>query len=392
MTALRIETCGRIDEIDAKAWDALVDANGGSVLLRHAFLRAFEESASVCTATGWQPRHLLLRADPADKNGTTAQGDLLAAIPLYAKGHSYGEFVFDWAWADAYARNGLDYYPKWLCAVPFTPVPGARLLAAPECRSLAARALVQFASASKLSSLHVLYTSAADEQALLDAGCMPRSHVQFHWFNRGWRDFDAFLMDLTQPKRKKIRAERRKVRDAGVTTRVLTGAALQPADWAFFYRCYANTYQQRGNPPYLTPAFFEAVSAQFADHCVMAIASQDGQPIAASLLWRDCVDGVHRLYGRYWGALRQVDCLHFELAYYTPLEWAIANGIGVVEGGAQGEHKLARGFEPVQTQSAHWLAHPAFADAVGKFLDREREGISGYADSLHSPFRPEVGD
>ena len=393
MRSLRIETVASIDEIDATRWDALVDASGGSVLLRHGFLRAFEQSASVCAETGWQPRHLILRAgSPAPEEAHWAEGQLIAAVPLYAKSHSYGEFVFDWAWADAYARNGLAYYPKWLCAVPFTPVPGARLLAAPDSRSIAARALVQFATASKLSSLHVLYTTASDQQALLQAGCMARTHVQFHWVNRGWADFDAFLADLTQPKRKKIRAERRKVREAGVTTRVLTGRELGPDDWAFFYRCYANTYEQRGNSPYLTPAFFAEVGVQFPDHCVMAIASRHGQPIAASLLWRDTVEGVDRLYGRYWGALQNIHCLHFELAYYAPLEWAIANGIAVVEGGAQGEHKLARGFEPVQTHSAHWLAHPAFADAVGRFLDQERMGIRSYADGLNSPFRTEVGD
>ena len=393
MTSLRIETITGIDEIDAAHWDALVDASGGSVLLRHGFLRAFERSASVCPETGWQPRHLILRADPqAPGDALAAEGRLIAAVPLYAKSHSYGEFVFDWAWAEAYARNGLQYYPKWLCAVPFTPVPGARLLAAPDNRSIAARALVQFATASRLSSLHVLYTNAADQQALLQAGCMTRTHVQFHWFNRGWADFDGFLADLTRAKRKKIRAERRKVREAGVTTRVLTGRELTPEDWAFFYRCYANTYAQRGNSPYLTPAFFLEVGEHFPDHCVMAIAYRHGQPLAASLLWRDAVDGLDRLYGRYWGALEHIDCLHFELAYYAPLEWAIANRIAVVEGGAQGDHKLARGFEPVQTQSAHWLAHPAFADAVGRFLDQEREGIRGYADGLNSPFRTEVGD
>jgi len=393
MKSLCIDTVESIDEIDATRWDALVDASGGSVLLRHGFLRAFEQSASVCAETGWQPRHIILRAgSPAPGEADEAYGQLIAAVPLYAKRHSYGEFVFDWAWADAYARNGLAYYPKWLCAVPFTPVPGARLLARPDSRAIAARALVEFAKASKLSSLHVLYTTASDQHALLQAGCMPRTHVQFHWFNRGWADFEAFLADLTQPKRKKIRAERRKVREAGVTTRVLTGRELGKDDWAFFYRCYANTYAQRGNSPYLTPAFFAEVGERFPDHCVMAIASRHDQPIAASLLWRDKVDGIDRLYGRYWGALQHIDCLHFELAYYAPLEWAIANGIAVVEGGAQGEHKLARGFEPVQTHSAHWLAHPAFADAVGRFLDQERKGIRGYADGLNSPFRTEVGD
>lgn len=393
MTSLRIETLSGIHEIDAGTWDTLVDASGGSFLLRHGFLLAFERSASVCAATGWEPRHLVIRAqrDASDVERADDQ-PLIAAIPLYAKGHSYGEFVFDWAWADAYRRNGLSYYPKWLSAVPFTPVPGARLLALPEFRRLAARGLVEYARTSQLSSLHVLYTNADDQNALLDAGCLPRRHVQFHWINRGWPDFDAFLASLVQSKRKKIRAERRKVREAGVTTRVLTGAQIGQAEWDFFYRCYANTYHQRGNPPYLTPAFFEAVGAQYSQHCVMAIADHAGHPVAASLLWLDHLGGASRLYGRYWGALERIDCLHFELAYYTPLAWAIEHGIDVVEGGAQGEHKLARGFEPVQTQSAHWLAHPAFADAIANFLDRERDHIDAYANQLNSPYRPEIGD
>jgi len=374
MSELRLQAIEQIAEIDAPLWDALVEASGGSVLSRHAFLHAFESSASVTPTTGWQPRHLLLWEDKT----------LVAAIPLYAKGHSYGEFVFDWAWADAYQRNALEYYPKWLTAIPFTPVPGARLLTTP--------ALLQWAKKSGLSSLHVLYTTPEDTEALLNAGCMRRTHTQFHWFNRSWPDFETFLTSLTQPKRKKIRAERRKVREAGITTQVRTGTQLTEEDWTVFYRCYANTYHVRGNTPYLTPAFFKTVSETLAEHCVMALAYRNAQPIAASLLWLDTVDGKRKLYGRYWGALEHVDCLHFELAYYTPLEWALANQIDVVEGGAQGEHKLARGFEPVQTQSAHWLAHPSFADAVEKFLARERAGVDQYLGSLSSPFKGEIGD
>ena len=382
MSELRLQAIEQIAEVDAHLWDALVIASGGSVLSRHAFLEAFETSSSVAPDTGWQPRHLLLWED----------NNLVAAIPLYAKGHSYGEFVFDWAWADAYQRNGLDYYPKWLTAIPFTPVPGARLLTTPPYRALAAAALLQWAKKSGLSSLHVLYTTPEDTEALLQAGCMRRTHTQFHWFNHGWPDFDTFLASLTQPKRKKIRAERRKVREAGITTQVRTGAQLTSEDWAFFYRCYANTYHVRGNTPYLTPAFFKTVGETLSEHCVIALAYRNEQPIAASLLWLDTVDGKRKLYGRYWGALEHVDCLHFELAYYTPLEWAIAHQIDIVEGGAQGEHKLARGFEPVQTQSAHWLAHPGFADAVEKFLERERAGVDNYLGSLSSPFKGEIGD
>lgn len=382
MNDLRLQAIERIADVDAAQWDALVQASGGSVLSQHAFLQAFETSASVAPETGWQARHLLLWDNDA----------LVAAIPLYAKGHSYGEFVFDWAWAEAYQRNGLEYYPKWLSAIPFTPVPGARLLCAPEYRAIAASALLQWAKKSGLSSLHVLYTTREDTEALIQAGCMRRTHTQFHWFNRNWQDFDAFLASLTQPKRKKIRAERRKVREAGVTTTVHSGTQITAEDWAFFYRCYANTYHVRGNTPYLTPAFFQAVGETLSDHCVMAIAHRNDQPIAASLLWLDTVHGQRKLYGRYWGALEHIDCLHFELAYYTPLEWAIAHDIAVVEGGAQGEHKLARGFEPVQTESVHWLAHPGFADAVERFLEKERAGVDNYLGSLTSPFRGEVGD
>ena len=383
MNAVHIEILDQISDISANIWDSLVQETGGSVLSSHAFLKAFEESASVTMKTGWQSKHLILRDDA---------GELIAAMPLYAKSHSYGEFVFDWAWADAYERNGLRYYPKWLCAIPFTPVPGARLLCAPKHRKLAARALVQWAQESKLSSLHILYTSPEEQEALCAAGCMPRTHAQFHWFNKGWDSFDDFLTSLTQSKRKKIRAERRKVKEAGITTRVLTGAEIQPSDWDFFYRCYANTYALRGNPPYLTPAFFTHIGQTLSDHCVLAFAYRNHQPIAASLLWLDTVSGQRKLYGRYWGALEHVDCLHFELAYYTPLEWAISHDIAIIEGGAQGEHKLARGFEPVQTLSAHWLAHPGFADAVEKFLEQERAGVSQYMGTLKSPFRAEIGD
>ncbi len=382
MNDLRIQTLQSIADIDAARWDALGQACGNSVLLCHAFLLAFESSGSVKPETGWQASHLLVWQEDT----------LVAAVPLYLKGHSYGEFVFDWAWAEAYERHGLKYYPKLLCAVPFTPVPGPRLLCSPAYRDVAAQALLQWARRSKLSSLHVLFATPPDQQALCEAGCMPRTHTQFHWFNPGWRHFDDFLAALTQTKRKKIRAERRKVKDAGITTQVRTGETLTDADWDFFYRCYANTYHLRGNAPYLTPEFFKAVGQQLPQHCVMALAEQHGEPIAASLLWLDQIDGKQRLYGRYWGAVQHADCLHFELAYYTPIEWAINKGIEVIEGGAQGEHKLARGFVPVVTHSAHWLAHPGFADAVDRFLEQERAGMLSYTQSLNSPFKQEIGD
>jgi len=369
-----------LSAVDAGAWDALAGPAG--MLLGHAFLHGLEHTGCVGADSGWLPRHLLLFED----DGAQPVG----AVPLYLKSHSYGEYVFDWAWADAYARHGLDYYPKWLGAVPFTPISGPRLLAGTdERRAALAQALVQAARQSGLSSLHVLFPTPADADILRDAGCMLRQGTQFHWLNAGWRDFDHFLSDLSQPKRKKIRAERRKVREAGIAVRMLAGGQIGEAHWRFFHRCYRQTYREHMSSPYLNLAFFLYLGERLTRHCVMALAERDGAPIAASLLLLDETDGRTRLYGRYWGALELVPCLHFEVAYYTPIEWAIARGVQVVEGGAQGEHKLARGFVPVRTQSAHWLAHPAFADALGHFLNRETAGVEAYEEALHAhaPFR-----
>ncbi len=315
-----------------------------------------------------------------------ADDRLAAAAPLYLKSHSYGEYVFDWAWADAYRRHGLDYYPKGLVAVPFTPVPGTRLLA----RDAAARrALVQALVAESdrlgLSSLHVLFPDDDDARALAEAGLMKRRGVQFHWTNPGWRDFDDYLAALAQPKRKKIRAERRKVLEAGVSVRVLEGSELDEADWDLFARCYRGTYAAHHSTPYLNRAFFRELARTMPEAVLMAVARRDGRGIAASLLMRD----GDAIYGRYWGALEHVPCLHFEASYYAPIEWAITRGIRRFEGGAQGEHKMARGFMPVETCSFHRLAHPAFADAVARFLEREAGGVDAYLDELdeRSPLR-----
>lgn len=380
MPDYRLETIESLAEVDARQWDQLAGPAG--CLLGHAFLSGLEATGCVGAEQGWLPRHLLMR--------DIATGALAAAMPCYLKTHSYGEYVFDWAWAEAYERHGLAYYPKWLGAVPFTPVGGARLLARDDAaRAQLARALPQLARQSGLSSMHVLFPTEADAQALAAAGFLVRTGTQFHWHNQGWPDFESFLQSLSQPKRKKIRAERRKVREAGVDVRVLAGEEIGEAQWRFFYRCYADTYRRRGQLPYLTQAFFQYLGARLARHCVLALASLDGQPIAASLLLRDTAGGRQRLYGRYWGALADVACLHFELCYYTPLQWAIEQGIDVFEGGAQGEHKLARGLLPTPTRSAHWLAYPAFADAVEDFLRHETAGMQAYMDELeeHSPYR-----
>jgi uncharacterized protein len=379
--------------IPAAAWDALLTHEPDpSPFMRHAYLSALHESGSACMDAGWQAQFL-----------TVWQGDALAAAaPLYLKNHSYGEYVFDWAWANAYAQHGLDYYPKALVAVPFTPVPGARLLARDaQARAALVEALIEHAKSEELSSLHVLFAQPQDVAACQAAGMMLRHTVQFHWKNVAptlpaaqetegeplFTDFDHFLASLQQEKRKKIRQERRKVAEAGVTFRWSRGVDISAHDWAFFYRCYQRTYLEHGNAPYLTPDFFHRMARTMPQHWLMFVAERDGQPIASSLIGID--DEARVAFGRYWGALDRVDCLHFEACYYQPLDWCIAHGFVRFEGGAQGEHKMARALLPVMTTSAHWLAHPSFADAVERFLDRERNGVAGYMEALerHSPLR-----
>lgn len=345
--------------------------------MRHAFLAALQTSGSVGDNSGWLP-HFVCLFDQDEQ--------LQAAAALYLKEHSYGEYVFDWAWADAYQRHGLSYYPKGLVAAPFTPVPGPRLLARDAAaRTALVRALLGESERLGLSGLHVLFPTTDDAVALEEAGLMRRSGVQFHWNNPGWADFEGFLADLNQPKRKKIRAERRKVAEAGVRVRMFTGEEIDEARWAFFARCYRTTYALHHSTPYLNRAFFLELGRTLPQSVVMACASRDGKDIAAALLMRD----EQALYGRYWGALEHIPCLHFEASYYAPIEWAISQGIRRFEGGAQGEHKMSRGFLPVQTVSYHQLAHPAFADAVQRFLDREAGGVDAYLDELNdrSPLR-----
>lgn len=364
-----------IAEIDPLQWDAL-RGDDTQPFLSHAWLHLLEETGCVAAETGWQPMHLTLERD----------GRLVAAAPLYLKEHSYGEYVFDWAWADAYRRHGLRYFPKLLSAIPFTPVPGARLLGAEDTdRQALARALIDLARESGVSSLHVLFPKPEEASWLESAGAMIRRGVQFHWHNEGWPDFEAFLASLTQPKRKKIRAERRKVAENGVRFQRLAGAEITEADWAFFYRCYENTYLEHHSTPYLSRTFFEGLGQRLPESVLMVIAEHNGRRIAASLLMRD----RKRMYGRYWGAIETVPCLHFEACYYQAIEAAIEAGIEVIEGGAQGEHKMARGFSPQPTASAHWLAEPAFADAVQRFLEREGQAVGGYLDELNdrTPFK-----
>lgn len=371
-------------EVPADEWNALLARDAQPTpFLRHEFLDALHVARCAVDETGWSPHFVTLT------DGRT--GRLAAAAPVYAKQHSYGEYVFDWAWADAYQRNDLPYYPKLLCAVPFTPVQGTRLLAADDdARRRLAATLLAFAEQSDVSSLHVLFPTGDEARLLESMGMMLREGVQFHWLNDGYRHFDDFLGTLEQKKRKNIRAERRKVHDAGVTFRRLTGDRITDADWRFFSRCYRQTYREHYSSPYLNLDFFRTIGATMPENLLLVIAEADGQPIASALaVYRRGEHGGGTLYGRYWGAIEHVPCLHFETAYYQLLEFCIEAGLDTFEGGAQGEHKLARGFLPTVTHSAHWLAHPAFSDAVARFLERETEHIHAYVDELreHDPFR-----
>ncbi|WP_296498692.1 GNAT family N-acetyltransferase [Rhodoferax sp.] len=386
------------DEVNAADWNELLSLQSDATpFMRHEYLAALHTSGSATPATGWTPHFIILERD----------GVMVGACALYLKSHSYGEYVFDHAWANAYAQHGLAYYPKAVVAVPFTPVPGTRLLARTAAdRAVLAKALIQWCEAEKLSSLHLLFSSKEDGQACADAGMMLRHTVQFHWRNSEpvYADFEGFLASLSQEKRKKIRQERRKVADAGVTFRWAQGAAITPQDWDFFYRCYERTYLEHGNAPYLNRDFFQRMASTMPENWLLFVAEREGQPIATSLIaihagstgasdQNDLNNKESVAYGRYWGALERVDCLHFEACYYQPLAWCIAHGYQRFEGGAQGEHKMARALLPVKTSSAHWLAHPSFADAVERFLEREGQGIGEYLDDLaqRSPFKQPTG-
>ena len=474
MRAARIH--GALSEIPAADWDALHD--GRNPFVSHAFLSGLETTGCLREEWGWTPAHVALWEGDA----------LVAAAPGYLKTNSHGEFVFDHAWAHAYAQHGLDYFPKWLGAAPYSPVTGPRLLARDAAaRTLLVQALVAWCSEEKLSSLHLLFTSDADVAACAQADLMLRHNVQFHWTNRAptlvasrttlppegalrlrtggagsaapagendaptlgtdvsslppegalrlrpgeagfaapagqegatgsqtnfstvpnhldnfrpFRDFDDFLMSLSQEKRKKIRQERRKVLDAGVSFRWSLGTDISAADWDFFYSCYERTYYEHGNAPYLSRDFFQRMQDTMPENWLLFVGERSGTSIATSLIavsalgvgargQFDPLNLVNIAYGRYWGATERVDCLHFEACYYQPLQWCIEHGYQRFEGGAQGEHKMARALLPVKTTSAHWLAHPAFADAVERFLEREGEGISSYMEELErrNPFK-----
>jgi len=364
--------------VTAAAWDAC--AGDQQPFLSHAFLRALEESRSVGAASGWQPLHLLAE---------DAGGRLIGAVPLYLKDHSYGEYVFDQPWADAFERAGGRYYPKLQVAVPFTPVPGPRLLLHPEANAatLVPRliaALEQVADQLGVSSVHVTFPQAQDWQQLGAAGWLQRLGHQYHWTNHGYGSFDDFLGALKARKRKAIRHERQQALAGGIRIEVLIGDQLKPEHWEAMYRFYLDTGERKWGQPYLRRAFFHRLGATLADRVVLMLAAKEGQWIAGALnlLGRDT------LYGRHWGAAGEFPCLHFELCYYQAIEFAIARGLSRVEAGAQGEHKLQRGYLPVPTYSAHWLANPGFRAAVADYLERERPLVRQTMDALalESPY------
>ncbi len=368
-----VELISNINEILAADWNALTD---GTPLLSHAFLSALENSGCVGHGTGWNPYPLIVRKGV----------QLIGAMPLYLKSHSYGEYVFDWAWADAYERSGLSYYPKLLSAIPFSPVTSARLLSRNnEAKVLMIEALESTMHQHKLSSAHVLFPDDVCAKYFEAAGWMKRSGVQFRWHNKNYADFEEFLATLSHDKRKKIHQERKKILSAGVVCRFIKGSEITENDWDFFYRCYCNTYAEHHSSPYLTRVFFSEIGKTMPQNILLIVAEVNGKAVASTLN----IYNQTTLYGRYWGATQFVSGLHFELCYYQAQQFCIAEKIEYFEGGAQGEHKLARGFEPRPTYSYHKIAHPDFEAAIKQFLAREAEGIAAYSNELEerAPFK-----
>ncbi|PKU24252.1 GNAT family N-acetyltransferase [Telmatospirillum siberiense] len=355
-----------IGEIAAADWDAC--AGPDNPFCAHAFLSAMEDSGSAATASGWSPRHLLIERP---------DGGVLACAPLYVKGHSYGEYVFDWAWADAWHKAGGRYYPKLQCAVPFTPVTGPRLLVHPAWRqrgldAALAEAMTSLVDQAGLSSAHVTFSTQAEAEALAARGWLLRMGEQYHWTNQGYGGFDDFLGALSSRKRKSIRKERERASSLDVRIHTLTGDDLRPAHWEAFYRFYLDTIEKKWSNAYLTRDFFFRLGETMADRVVLIMAEKDGRWVAGALN----LLGNDTLYGRNWGADGDFRYLHFEMCYYRAIDFAIANGLKKVEAGAQGEHKLSRGYMPIPTWSAHWIADPSFRRAVANFLGEERRRVS----------------
>ncbi len=376
----------KITSIDAAAWDACANSDPSTTnpFVAHAFLAALERSGSVGGRTGWLPQYLVVEAP---------DGSIIGCMPAYVKSHSQGEYVFDHGWADAYARAGGNYYPKLQVAVPFSPVPGPRLLVRPGATAahtaqLLAAGAVELSRRLGLSSVHVTFTTEAQWEQLKGFGYLQRTDQQFHWINAGYNTFDDFLASLASRKRKAIRKERAEATSAGLVIKQLTGTQITEAHWDAFYGFYIDTGNRKWGRPYLNRAFFSMLGADMADRCLLMMVTRDGRPIAGALnmIGGDC------LYGRYWGAAEHHPCLHFEVCYYQAIDYAIQHGLARVEAGAQGEHKLARGYMPSATYSAHWIADSGLRRAIARYLNEERQAVAEHRELLaeYGPYRRQV--
>lgn len=385
-SAIEIQAHATLANIDAADWDACANPDGGArprnPFTTYRFLKALEDSGSVGPGTGWQPHYVTAHA----------VGQMIAAAPLYAKGHSQGEYVFDHNWAHAYENAGGRYYPKLQIAVPFTPATGRRFLIRPGFEEVGQAALMQgateIAKVNQVGSIHATFCTEREAKIGQQLGLLHRTGQQFHWLNRDYPSFDAFLADLSSRKRKNIRKERAQAQAFGGEIRCYTGDQIQPHHWDAMWTFYQDTGSRKWGSPYLTRSFFDLVHGTMRDDVLLVFAERDGMPIAGAMNFI----AQSTLFGRYWGCKEHHNCLHFEICYYQAIDWAIAHGLGRVEAGAQGEHKLARGYLPVETHSLHWFADPNFADAIARYLVAEREAVADEIEVLteYGPFRNET--
>jgi len=377
---MKVTVHDSMSDIAQGDWNAL--AGNDYPFLRHQFLQLAEDTGCVSPQHGWSPRHLTL----------SDRGQLRAAMPLYEKSHSWGEFVFDWAWANAYDQAGLSYYPKLVSAVPFTPAPCPKLLLRDpddvEAASGLLQAAVSLASETDCSSVHMLFPSSADLPHMEAAGLLIRKDCQFHWHNKNYSSFDDFLGTFTSVKRKKARRDRRRVREGGITFRRIQGGDIDADTWSVVYRLISRTFMLRGSMPYYSESFFRGLCEQIPAGVLVILAEIDAVPVAAAVFF----ESDTHLYGRYWGSDGHYDSLHFETCYYQGIDYCIESGKQVFEPGTQGEHKISRGFSPVSTWSAHWLAHPQFSSAIEEYLGEEGKHVSRYIDAVgsHSPYKGRV--
>ena len=375
---MRSQQIASISELDSQQWNALVPDN--APFAKHEFLAALEASGCVHPESGWLPQHTIL----------TESNEIIAAMPFYIKGHSYGEYVFDWAWADAYYRNGLEYYPKGLCAIPFTPASCPKFLVKPghDFAELSERLVscsLAIARELELSSVHSLFLSENEQRFWTEQNYIKRTGYQFHWRNRNYTDFADYLSEFSSSKRKKIRRERASVERENIEFRIKSGEQLTETNWRDFYRFYKNTVNAHGAMAYLNRDFFTRISASMPENIIMILAYRNDENIASALFFK----GSTSLYGRYWGCGSWVKNLHFELCYYRAIDYCIRHNLALFEAGAQGEHKLSRGLLPVSTHSSHWLSHPQFYQAIAHHLEGESSQVESYMAHLssHSPFK-----